>query len=124
MSRPAFVPERGEIWYSDANSGFYALRVTNGVWPFTEQSAENPGEARCRSQRNFLIHLFGFARARVTVDGRRVWVRRGGRWLTARVDLRGKPKKTVVVRIRGVDRSGRARRDVRRYRTCTPGRPG
>ena len=35
MSSPAFVPQRGEIWYSDGNSGFYAVRVTNGVWPFT-----------------------------------------------------------------------------------------
>ena len=34
MSAPAFVPERGEIWYTDGYSGFYALRVTNGVWPF------------------------------------------------------------------------------------------
>ncbi len=34
MSAPAFAPERGEIWYSDGFSGFYALRVTNGVWPF------------------------------------------------------------------------------------------
>ena len=33
MSGPAFVPDRGEIWYSDGNSGFYAVRVTNGVWP-------------------------------------------------------------------------------------------
>ena len=33
-SAPAFVPERGEIRYTDANSGFWALRVTNGVWPF------------------------------------------------------------------------------------------
>ena len=33
MSAPAFVPERNEIWYTDANYGFYALRVTNGVWP-------------------------------------------------------------------------------------------
>jgi hypothetical protein len=33
MSAPAFVPERGEIWYSDGFSGFYAVRVTNGVWP-------------------------------------------------------------------------------------------
>jgi hypothetical protein len=33
MSSPAFAPERKEIWYSDANNGFYALRVTNGVWP-------------------------------------------------------------------------------------------
>jgi hypothetical protein len=35
MSSPTFVPERGEIWYLDGNSGFWALRVTNGVWPFT-----------------------------------------------------------------------------------------
>ena len=34
MSSIAFVPERSEIWYTDGNSGFYAVRVTNGVWPF------------------------------------------------------------------------------------------
>jgi hypothetical protein len=34
MSRPSFDPARGEIWYSDGNSGFYALHVTGGVWPF------------------------------------------------------------------------------------------
>ena len=27
MSRPAFVPERGEIWYTDGNSGFYNVRA-------------------------------------------------------------------------------------------------
>jgi hypothetical protein len=32
MSAAAFVPERSEIWYTDANYGFYVLRVTNGVW--------------------------------------------------------------------------------------------
>ncbi len=34
MSAPTFVPKRGEIWYSDGNLGFYAVKVTNGVWPF------------------------------------------------------------------------------------------
>jgi len=34
MSSPSFVPERGEIWYSDGLSGFCVVRVTNGVWPF------------------------------------------------------------------------------------------
>jgi hypothetical protein len=34
MSAPAFAPARGEIWYSDGNSGFYAVRVRKGVWPF------------------------------------------------------------------------------------------
>ena len=33
MSSPTIIPERKEIWYSDANSGFYALRLTNDVWP-------------------------------------------------------------------------------------------
>ncbi|HEX8744567.1 MAG TPA: hypothetical protein VF712_15680 [Thermoleophilaceae bacterium] len=39
MAQPEFVPERGEIWYSDGNSGFYALRVANGLWPFKESEA-------------------------------------------------------------------------------------
>lgn len=33
MSAPAFVPERNEIWYTDAFQGFYAVRLTNDVWP-------------------------------------------------------------------------------------------
>jgi hypothetical protein len=33
MSGPTFVPERGEIWYSDGSSGFYNVQITNGVWP-------------------------------------------------------------------------------------------
>jgi hypothetical protein len=33
MSAAAFVPERREIWYVDSNTGFHALRVTNGAWP-------------------------------------------------------------------------------------------
>jgi hypothetical protein len=33
MSAAAFAPERGEIWYSDGNSGFYNVHITNGVWP-------------------------------------------------------------------------------------------
>ena len=32
MASPSFVSERREIWYSDVNSGFYAVRVTNGAW--------------------------------------------------------------------------------------------
>lgn len=28
MSAPAFVPARNEIWYSDGNSGFYAVRLS------------------------------------------------------------------------------------------------
>lgn len=32
MASPSFVPERREIWYSDVYSGFYVIRLTNGVW--------------------------------------------------------------------------------------------
>ncbi len=47
MSSAAFVPERGEIWYSDGNRGFFNVRVTNGVWPFpnTNQGVEGPAPA-------------------------------------------------------------------------------
>ena len=31
MSAPAFSPERGEIWYTDGNRGFFAVRLTNGM---------------------------------------------------------------------------------------------
>ena len=62
MSSPSFVPERGEIWYSDGFQGFYAVRVTNDLWPFkrcggqeasiTAVVAKTPGtEARRRDPR-------------------------------------------------------------------------
>ena len=34
MSGPAFDPDNGEVWYADGNTGFYALRMAEGVWPF------------------------------------------------------------------------------------------
>jgi hypothetical protein len=46
MSAPAFVPQRGEVWYSDGNSGFYALKVTNGAWPFATAAASKPAAAQ------------------------------------------------------------------------------
>jgi hypothetical protein len=33
MSSPVLVPERNEIWYSDGNSGFHAVKVANRAWP-------------------------------------------------------------------------------------------
>jgi hypothetical protein len=33
MSQPAFVPQRREVWYSDATTGFYALRLDRRAWP-------------------------------------------------------------------------------------------
>lgn len=32
MSQPAFDVARHQIWYSDGNSGFYAVQIDNSVW--------------------------------------------------------------------------------------------
>jgi hypothetical protein len=50
MSSPSFVPERGEIWYSDGLSGFYAVRLTNG----TQTLADQPSSVarRCLARRS------------------------------------------------------------------------
>jgi ABC-2 type transport system ATP-binding protein len=97
--------------------------ATVGTQPEQVQGGVLPESRRCSSRRRFTIHLkrFGHKRlksARVWVDGKRAKVRRGHGRLTAVVDLRGKPKKTVKVRVRAVARSGRIVRDTRRYRTC------
>ncbi len=41
MSQPTFVPERNEIWYTDAFQGFFAVRLTNDMWP-TDEPAPAP----------------------------------------------------------------------------------
>ena len=33
MSAPTFVPERGEIWFTDQDRGFYVVRFAKGIWP-------------------------------------------------------------------------------------------
>lgn len=87
-----------------------------------------PGGSRtCLSRRTFTIRLRQprgqrLRRATVLVDGKRVRVvRRHGR-LRARIDLRGKRKRIVIVKVRAVTRSGRRVSEVRRYRTCIPTR--
>ena len=82
-----------------------------------------PEAPACVSRRRFAIHLRGgrrLARARVTVAGKRVRVRRVRRRLVAVVDLRGMPRRTVVVRVVARTRGGRVVRERRRYRTCRP----
>ena len=33
MSAPAFVPERREVWYADASTGFWVERLSPAAWP-------------------------------------------------------------------------------------------
>jgi ABC-2 type transport system ATP-binding protein len=80
------------------------------------------GSPACLSRRKFTIHLkrgnHRLRSAKVWVDGKRVKVRRRHGRFTARIDLRGKPRKLVTVRARAVTRSGKVLRETRRYRTC------
>jgi hypothetical protein len=39
MSKPALVPSRREVWFTDGVSGFYNLRVSDAAWP----AAGRPG---------------------------------------------------------------------------------
>jgi hypothetical protein len=82
-----------------------------------------PSQRGCRSRRSFEIRIAEPRRgrvrsARVTVAGKRVRVRRRGGRLRARVDLRGRPRQRVTVRITVRTTTGRTYRSVRRYRTC------
>ncbi|MDP9256979.1 MAG: hypothetical protein M3Q31_10545, partial [Actinomycetota bacterium] len=98
-------------------SGFSGPGAGGGVLPTSR---------RCLSHRRFEIRVKrgrGKARlrsAKVFVDGKRVKVRRRGGRLRAVVDLRGRKKQRVRVRIVARTRSGKRLRDTRVYRTCAP----
>jgi hypothetical protein len=113
MSRPSFDLARRTVWYSDGNSGLYAVRLTNGAWP-------RGRPPRCVRRDRFVLRLpRRIRRARVTVDGRRVKVRRHRNRLRVRVSLRGKRNgELAVVRIEGRRRGGERVALVRRYRAC------
>lgn len=88
-------------------------------------AATLPSSRRCLSRRVITIRLRRAPRgdrirsARVTVDGKRVKVRRGKR-LSARIDLRGLPKGTARVMVTVRTSKGRTLRSARTYRTCAP----
>ena len=78
---------------------------------------------KCVSRRRFVIRLREPKRGRlrsavVTVDGRRVKVRRSRGRLTAVVDLRGRSRARVTVRVRARTSTGRVVRETRHYRAC------
>jgi hypothetical protein len=52
MSSPSFVPERGEIWYSDGLSGFYVVRLTNGARDLVDPPGSGSGARRCLAHRS------------------------------------------------------------------------
>jgi hypothetical protein len=77
MSQPAFVPDRREIWYTDGESGFYAVRVDKSVWPTTAAAPSTPGGGACSARtRSRHLSVTGGAttlvRARLSRSGQRV----------------------------------------------------
>jgi hypothetical protein len=114
LSQPVLVPERREVWYTDAISGFYALRLDDRVWP-------QPKPAPCMSRRSVVLHFGGrraLRRVTATVAGKRVRAQRVGR-TGVRISLAKRPRGTYTVVVRAVTRSGRTAVTKRRYRTCT-----
>jgi hypothetical protein len=123
MSKPAFAPERREIWFSDGTSGFYVLRVDKSVWP--QDAASAPTRApSCTSRRRLLIRAYVPRGARVrsgraTLAGRRVPVVRRKHGLYAVVDLRyvSRGMKRLAIRLR---LAGRRTATTRRtYSLCS-----
>ena len=107
-----------------ATSVVYAIRVTRPDAAVAPQQVQLAQSRTCLSRRQFRIRLrvpkrFAVRSTRVFVDGKRVAVQRGRR-LRALVDLRGKPKGSVVVSIAVRGRNGRTLTGTRRYLTCTP----
>ena len=120
MSSPDFVPERGEIWYSDGNSGFYVVRLANGVWP------SSGGSGCLRPARiGFKIHRTGrnrVVRVDAYVNGRRRLLRRGRD--IRRIELAGLPRTgTMKVRIVATHNSGSKVVSTRTWNGCRKGRP-
>jgi hypothetical protein len=129
MSQPAFAPERGEIWYSDGTSGFYALRMDPAVWPFhvprgargcverkgfaarprgrpvrievvRASDARRGGPLRWRPRRVSCGPVRSFARVSLTVlRGRRVVKRFEVDRRSFRFALRGLPRGRYTVRL-------------------------
>jgi hypothetical protein len=116
MSQPAFAPERHEIWYSDGTTGFYVVRVDDGVWPADGAAVRGSCASRFRVKLRFPAGA-NVRRVRATLGGRPVRVVRRGRAYYADVELTH-PQTTVrlVARIRL--RSGHIVTTTRVYEPC------
>ena len=95
--------------------GYAAL----ACYVFADGCTAPPARA-CRSRRRFTVTLPALRPGvRATLAGRPLKLRRlRDRRLRGVVDLRGRPRGTVTLRVRGTSRAGRGVTITRRYRTC------
>jgi hypothetical protein len=127
---------RGTRWLTEDRRTGTFIRVVEGsvlaeAFERDQRRVLNAGQSflarpACASRRNFRIRLrvpvgTSVRSARVFVGGRRVRVNRGTR-LTAPIDLRGRRRGNVNVRIRIVTTTGDVLRETRSYQTCAGAR--
>ena len=123
MSKPAFVPERHEVWFTDGTSGFYVLRVADSVWPQDngsppQVSLRSPARSSCSARRRLLVKLPPTGTVRATLAGKRLRVVRRGRSRYAVADLRRVKSGTARLTISVRPKHGRVRKTSRVYRLC------
>jgi hypothetical protein len=125
MSQPAFVPERKEIWFSDAVSGFHALRVTNGVWPSGGGEGGAGGACLRPSKIGFKLHRVEgtrVVRVEAFVNGKRKLVRTGHD--VKRIELAGLTRTgKMKVRIVATHNTGSKVVSTRSWNGCKKGKP-
>jgi len=114
----------GYLLAEDADDLLTRACSAKGRWPAGTRTvspcpAPRPPARACKSRRRIVIHLpRRIVAATVTVAGERVRVRGRARHLSATIDLRGLPRRTVVVRIDARTTAGRRVRLTRRYHPC------
>ena len=116
VSMPSFDPGRGDVWYTDAVTGFYAIHLDNNVWPHPTAISS------CATRPSLLLHLnthgHRIRSLRVTVDGHRVAaVRRVGK-RGVRVPLTGRTSGRYVLRVQARLANGSVIRTTRRPPAC------
>jgi hypothetical protein len=117
MSQPAFDEARHDVWFTDGDSGFYDVHLSDTAWP-------TPGGAHHCAARRLTFRAAGgrLVRARVYLDGRliRTLHRTGGRgpW---RLTVSGLPAAgRHRLRIETFDPRGRlVRRSIRTLHGCS-----
>ena len=56
---PVFAPERQEVWYSEAYTGFYNVRLTNDVWPDDIGQPNDEPHVPCAEREDWQDRLVG-----------------------------------------------------------------
>jgi hypothetical protein len=115
MSQPDFVPERGEIWYSDGTSGFYALKLDPKVWPFPAATCKGKQRFRLPQRKGHKI-----VRAVARVNGKKVASRKGKRLRVIGVPRSGNAVKVKIRLTTKNTKTGkkRTRTITRRVKAC------